>query len=444
MSENYHTMLQQAHNDFAQGDPQKAFQTFRPVLSYPGMVKGLAAFTDALHIFSEIGKAIVGENFASLIDSVARNPEKADTLYKLGYELIEQELPDLAATVLTRAFALAPRDEGILTELVTALGKNLRYDEACRLLWAHPLLLKQSFLCRYLLAFNSIMIGDLTTPRALLPALQQSQEKDHLPLSERISGMLGRADVLSGTSPLDNRDLRGWHFVLTGGLLLHLSPHGFDEGMYGRYAFVQDSPALCMEGIQRLKTVFDVLQLNIPRIYVLPDRSSAILAHAIAQIFHCPLVSWPDEGSTEKGLIVAYDLGELDNELLITLSKHQPGQILWSHATCWTRAFPFTADLTTFQYQINKSPWGERMTIDRQSGKVIMSPLDDRATEVLASEIIQTELPPDTLTDLPHLQKFAQATATITNDDATAGLFRSHGNRRKQWEGSPVFSSHFL
>src|SRR5258708_13714115 len=113
--------------------------------------------------------------------------------------------------------------------------------------------------------------------------------------------MLKRAGCLFGIKLTDRRDLRGWHFVLTGGLLLHLSPHGFDEGMNGRYAFVQDSGALCLEGIQRLRAVLDTLKCTVPRVFELPERSSAILAHAVAQLLHCPLVPWPEIGSTQEG-----------------------------------------------------------------------------------------------------------------------------------------------
>jgi hypothetical protein len=40
---------------------------------------------------------------------------------------------------------------------------------------------------------------------------------------------------------LDRQDLRGWHYVLTGGVLGSLSPYGFDVGMTGRWAYVSDS-----------------------------------------------------------------------------------------------------------------------------------------------------------------------------------------------------------
>jgi hypothetical protein len=46
--------------------------------------------------------------------------------------------------------------------------------------------------------------------------------------------MLARADVARAVMPLDLRDLRGWHYLLTGGILWFLSPWGLDAGMTGR------------------------------------------------------------------------------------------------------------------------------------------------------------------------------------------------------------------
>jgi hypothetical protein len=62
------------------------------------------------------------------------------------------------------------------------------------------------------------------------------------PAREKVWRMLARADVARRVTPLDLRDLRGWHYVLTGGILGCLSPWGFDAGMTGRWDHVADSP----------------------------------------------------------------------------------------------------------------------------------------------------------------------------------------------------------
>src|SRR5262249_55251727 len=153
---------------------------------------------------------------------------------------------------------------------------------------------------------------------------------------------------------------RGWHFVLTGGLLLHLSPYGFDV-MRGRYAFVQDSEATCLEGIRRLEAVLGALELGPPRVLVLEDRASAILGHAAAEVLRLPVASWP---SDEPGLIVAYDLASLGD--LQSLREYRPGQILWGHASCWTEVQPVAADFVTFLHQQNRPIGGPRLKVDHE------------------------------------------------------------------------------
>jgi hypothetical protein len=57
--------------------------------------------------------------------------------------------------------------------------------------------------------------------------------------------MLARAGIAHAVTSLDRQDLRGWHYVLTGGILASLSPYGFDDGMTGRWAYLSDSVSRC-------------------------------------------------------------------------------------------------------------------------------------------------------------------------------------------------------
>lgn len=56
--------------------------------------------------------------------------------------------------------------------------------------------------------------------------------------------MLRRTEGAAQAGPLDHRDLRGWHYALTGGYLAVLSPYGFDSSMTGRYAYLGDTVEL--------------------------------------------------------------------------------------------------------------------------------------------------------------------------------------------------------
>lgn len=434
--------LQQTRQALKQGNSQEAFRIFRPVLSYSDKIWEQSDFVEAWSVFAEISMILAGEEFTNFVYAVLRNPDDVEALYNLGYQLFEQRLHDLAATALARAHALAPDSAGILNELASALEAISMNAEVCRLLQARPEIVRQNYLSRYLLAFNSIMSRDLETARGLLESLQQEPDEHREELAGRIATMLARADAIKGVSSLDQQDLRGWHYVLTGALLLHLSPYGFDEGMNGRYAFVQDTSGLCLEGILRLLAALREMGISIPRVFALPERGSTILAQALARKLQVPLVDWGNEGHTEPGLIAAYDLKLLEGPTLVSLRRHHPGQVLWSHATCWTESFPFTADFTTFFYQTNHAAWESQMRVEPGTRQVVHSQPDERDAASIAAELLQARVENEALEDMPKLQALAKVAATA-HGVAIAAALSPKGLRQKLWESSPVKSSRF-
>lgn len=443
MSE-YQLQLQQARALLRSGDAQQAFQTFRPLLRYPGLVKQPAEFSEALQVLADISAQIAGAEFASLLRTAARTPTDVRVLYRTGYELIEYDLGDMAATILARAHQLEPDNREVLHELSAALEREMNYPEARRFLQQASGLAQDHFLTCYLLAFNSLMSGDIETPRRLFPDLQrlQAQDASFAQMAERIAVLLERAEALRGSTPLDTHDLRGWHLALTGGLLLHLSPHGFDQPMYGRYAWVQDSYGLCLLGILRVQAVLKTLQLEVPCIWLLPDRNSQILAHATAHVLEVPLKPWPEDGSQEPGLVVAYDLNHLDGKTLVSVRYHHPGQILWGHASCWTKDQPVSADLTTFLYQSNTEPWGKQLIVDPEHPQTTLSQADEHDPAVIAAELVASTPEAGLPEDEPGLLALTHAAATVEKN--ILALLEAKGQRPQQWAGSPVPSSFFL
>ena len=439
----YQPRLQQALSLLRSGEAQMAFRAFRPVLSYPGLVEQPAEFSETLQAFAEINMQIGEAQFAGRLRTAASVPTDVNRLYRVGFEMIEHGLNDMAATILAYAHHLEPGNATVLHELSSAFEGEMRYTEARRFLQLAPHLVQHDFLTCYLLAFNSLMCGDLETPGRMLPNLQHLQSKDvsFSQMTERIASLLARADSLKAHTPLDTHDLRGWHLVLTGSLLLHLSPYGFDESMHGRYGWVHDSYGLCLLGILRVQAVLDALQIHITRIWLLPDRNSQILAHATALVLGLPLKPWPAGGSQASGLIVAYDLNQLDGDTLVSVRYHRPGQILWSHATCWTENQPVAADLTTFLYQTNTEPWGEQLIVDPKSHQTSRRTADERDPAIIAAELTTAQPVESMPEDEPGL-------LTLTRNAALAGenilaLSCEDGQRQKLWAGSPVPSNFF-
>jgi hypothetical protein len=62
-------------------DAQKAFQTFRPVLRYPGLVEQPDEFSETLQAFAEISMQIGEAQFASRLRTAARTPTDVKQLF---------------------------------------------------------------------------------------------------------------------------------------------------------------------------------------------------------------------------------------------------------------------------------------------------------------------------------------------------------------------------
>jgi hypothetical protein len=317
---------------------------------------------------------------------------------------------------------------------VSALERSLAYRDAQRLLEAHPHLVETSFLCRYLVAYNAAMAGDLATTRRHADALAPGDEGEQF-LASRITALLERADRVAGLCRLDASDLRGWHYVLTGSLLTHLSPYGFDEPMRGRYAWLQDSPGRIRTGLDRLAEILAAWGERPECIYAPPGRDHEVLAHAAAAIFDVPVMPWPAVGMPAPGLVTIYDLATVDGRDLERLVVRRPGQIVYAHASPWTEDGPVAPDVTTLLHQSLTAPWGERLVVDADLATTGRAAADDRDPEVLGAEVAVAE-------GMGADEIAVDAVDTLA---ALAGRVGPppHGRRERLWAGSPVQSNRF-
>jgi hypothetical protein len=419
-------------------DAMTAFHSFRPALAYPGQFDNDKQLIDALEVFEKIGFQVVGSEFAEFISAARKNINDVQRLYDLGFQLIEIKLTDVAATILSRANQLLPGEEGLLCELVTALECEGQHMEACKMIKQQPALLNKSFMLQYLLAFNSVAMGNLDEPKRLLPNLQKFDKPDYQFMANSIAGMMARADTIKSVAKLDHQDLRGWHFVLNGSILTHLSPYGFDEGMNGRYCFFQDSSSMIREGIARLQTVVKAMKVELPCVFFVPDRASEILGLACAQILGVDAKVWT-ANCLAPGLIVTYDIGDVDFEVVKSLRDRRAGQLFWSHSACWTESPGYAPDVVTYLYQVNRSPWDSPLRADA-TGEVAESVPDTRPPELIAGEIASESTSSDRLTDLQELSEFVTAASRTPEQ---YGLLPSSGIRRRFRGESPVHSNRF-
>jgi hypothetical protein len=351
------------------GDDREAFGRVRARLAWP-RGKELSDVATWLELLAQLAAGRGAAELAEVATAAVRDPDSPDSLYDLGYALIDAGAPSIAASVLWRCLSLVGDSEEVVCELVSALESALAYGDAFQILEQHTSLRSRSFLCEYLYAFNAAMTGRLDTTRTVLARLTPDSPETES-MKNTIAAIVERADRIAPVSPLDARDLRGWQYALTGTLLGHLSPYGFDEPMHGRYAWLQDSVARVATGITRVAPLVRALQ--IPCVYAPPGRDHEILAQAISRIVDLPLAPWPAVGVPAPGLVVVYDLATLPVADVSRLQQRRPDQILYAHASPWTQDFPIAPDVTMVLYQMLVPPWNVERTVEDVTSEITNS-----------------------------------------------------------------------
>jgi hypothetical protein len=396
------------------GDDRSAFTRVRAQLAWP-RGKELADFAAWLDLLARLAGGRGAGDLAEVAAAAVRDPDSPDHLYDLGYALIDAGAPSIAATVLWRCLSLVGDSEEVVCELVSALESALAYGDAFAILEQHASLRNRSFLCEYLYAFNAAMTGRLDTTRTVLARLTPDSPETET-MKATIEAIVDRAARISGVTTLDSRDLRGWQYVLTGTLLAHQSPYGFDEPMHGRYAWLQDSVSRVATGIARLAPL--ARALHVPCVYAPPGRNHEILAQAVSRMIDLPLAPWPAVGVPAPGLVVVYDLAELPPADVARLQQRKPEQLFYAHASPWTQDFPIAPDATTLLYQILAAPWD-----------------GERAAETIVTEITQS---------------FGLDADESSADDVARWLALIEkawpplpGPRARLWAGGPVPSNRF-
>lgn len=429
-----------ARSHLAAGDPKAAFLALRPAIEHPLADDDPATVAASFATFADVARAIAGPELADKVARVAKNPDDVQALYDAAYALYEHNLHAVAAALLVRANKLAPGQRPIVTELCACLEAMLRYGEAALFLEGSGLIGRDP-LCTYLSGFSWLMVGDRDKPRERLQQLAGVNEGSIPFVREALAGMLTRADALAAVSPLDERALSAWHLALNGSLLLHESPHGYDEPMHGRYAYVGDSPGVMREGLERLSAV---LADRVPsRVVAAPDRASRILGLAAAQRLGRPFEPWGG-AAPSNALVVVWSFDQFDDvEVAKALREHAPGQVLFVHASDWVRPFGYAPDVTTFLYQTVTHPYlGGALRVDPETKKVAQAEPDGRDDETLAQEILAAPLEDASASSLEHVLALRDAVKRVA-EPYEAGLFRQSGSRTRERAGSPVPSARF-
>lgn len=376
--------LREATRLLRDGKPVDAVRELRPVADK-------LPVADTARVIAGAAGALGLTTLAERADAVAVAPDSAQALYDFGYECVDDGgLAFAAVPALTAALRLLPGHADILFELVVALEREHRYTEAVDVLERNGAP-ADTWPAGYLLSANALLAGDVERAVRYRRALPTPDDPDWADLDRWLTGAVQRLAPFPGTGP-GQRDLRGWHFVLNGGVLATLSTYGYDEGMNGRFAFLQLSPASLRHGLDRVRLALAATDRRPAAVALLPDRSSTILGLTAARVLDLP--AHPYRPGAADTAVFAFDLTRVDDDSVAALAERAPGELLVEYATRWTDPPPVAADLTVLLGQSVVPPWAERLIADRDGAR--RAPADDRPVDVIAAELAAAEPEADT------------------------------------------------
>jgi hypothetical protein len=419
-----------------------------------GLLRHLRFHGEALPL-GEMARLVAGAARLAEFDDLAQaaaavteggdGTEDARALYDFGYACIERGAGHLAVRPLARALELAPDAAPVLSELVVALENDGQHARAVAVLEEHQPVMQWPHRFQYV--YNALMAGNLEKAAEGFGRLPEPEDAEWTLAREKVRRMLARAGIARAVTSLDRRDLRGWHYVLTGGVLGSLSPYGFDAGMTGRWAYVSDSVAGCAAALQRLRLILDAAGTALESVALLPDRSSRILGAAAAATLGLPATDFDPGKPAAHSLVVAYDLTKTDPGAAAALRERDGGQVLFERATCWTDPPRVTADVSGMLGQTVVPPWAAQMR-RLEDGTIGHGPADDRPVEAVVAEIVHAtperdegdgNTPPDPDEGLRRFVEAVTAAGTRERDGGWLG-----GIREYIPDAGPVPSNRFL
>lgn len=412
------------------GDIPAATRALRTAATLPGLSQNHPLLDQLIAATARLAAAVGAEELAVAAQAFVDGPQ-AQTLFDVGVVACSTGLHEVAVPAL-QALQQSQPDNAVVTGQLAQAHESGRQHQAAVDVLRGCTELEGDFFLQYLLAFNSIMCADLATARAVSGNWSPSGVDGAEQMAERITAMLDRADHVEAGGALMPADVRAWEYIINGSILLHLSPHGFDDGMLGRYAFLNDTVSQARYGIDRAGLVLTDWGRFPAGVMSLPDPGSQSLASAAAAVWGVPVLPYsPDV----PGLVVAYT-SEVD------FGPIGPGglggdQLLWIHTCQWLEEFYPAPDLVTQLVQVARPPW-QPLTVDAQDdgspqggGERLLQPDPTEWGQRIASaevgELAQDAAKAD---DDANLRRFAT-------------LARPYRTERRRWSSSPVMSSYF-
>jgi hypothetical protein len=399
----------------------QALASLRALLKDTGILQNKA---DAENLLSLVAKCFQQKQQPDLKKAATHamhTLHDPEALYQLGFQLNAAGYPDIAAAILAYGHRQFRKDLQILYELVAALEMQGRYVAALTYLRAaNP----SEFLAQYLLAFNTLMAGDIAEAKVIASRLDASSGSSHNMVT-RLNRVFAREEAVRGVTSLDENDHRGWHFILTGGLLLHLPPPQAQQPG-GYYAYLEDSESLCKEGIQRLAAVLEAWKWSVPKVWRFDNPESNRLGLAMADILgvRSETAVLPEK----KGLFVFYDHSSVISEVLEHIAKHHKEMQVYCHASQINREYTVAPDFTNLLYESIVTPWNKHIIFPWRPDLPTEAPTE--SDPQLAKRIVKSTVASDALDDMQQLLDLA-----VAGKQWAAAMQAENSPREKQWRG---------
>lgn len=362
----------------------------------------------------------------------------ADPLYRAGWTLCEIGAWDLAVAPLARAHLLRPGDVEIVGELAVALEAVGAARDAVQLYQENVDVLGDAPVLRYHYGFCAAFAGRIDLTRQMAATLP-AETDPFRELHARLDGYVARHEAVARHLPLDDGDVRGWHAVLSGGVLLVRSP-GEQEGMNGRFGMSWEQPGQVARVLDRLGLALRVADVVPTAVVAGAERDDRVLASAVAERFELPVLEPGKPAPAERLLVVRFrwadETGAAGGEL--DFAYWLPFHLRHGRA-------PAIVGLLA---QRVAPPWGERMRLvgfdpgnPAQRGEVVTEPPDPREPEVIGAELARQPADPPDGEDAADARQTELVVRALGGARPWVGLYG--GTTPEHWPGGPVPSPTF-
>ncbi len=343
------------------------------------------ALRSAARICTMLGAPEDGRLFEELAD----RPEDPTALFSLGYRMVDQRRPDVAAALLDRCLTHAPDHPSVRRELAFARFCNRDFAGCLRALApleTDPELADAEVLDVLLLkAEAAFYLGKRDLARALLDECELLIPDDTQ--RARLDGfhhMVGRS---LGWESIKDLDLRAWHFIQHAGVVLKVAGGLIEDGSRaGRFDVVHLTLDMVAFLLQRLAHLLERLEVRIGAVAAVSPASEPA-ARALAIRLGAAFVTDFADHAGSPLLLMAANAAEFAN-VAAAVAPHRADLHLFSINLDFDQDEVVCPEVIGILGRRALLPWEGRFALDATTGESREVPGDERPPELLAADLI--------------------------------------------------------